>query len=205
MLAIYRSRIVLCALAMLAALPLRAAATDDPAASPSPTPPAVTACRIVDASLTAGLDSKTARDGQVFHFTATPSEGQQSADGFGVVDFVHGAGRGGKAGQIGLETRFLRLTDGTHLAATIVPDDGDPSVFNGRSRNAPFFLSALGLAKGSGFHIAAGVVGFYDFVHSGGQAVIPAGTHLRIVLGDDYLTGGCSIRREYRQAGGTVG
>jgi len=191
--AFYRSRIGLGALAVLAAMPLRAAMADEPAASPSPVAPAIAACRVVDASLAANLDSKTARNGQVFHFTATPSDGQQGAEGLGVVDFVRGAGRGGKPGQIGVETRFLRLADGTHLSAMIVPDKGAPAVFNGKSHNAPSFLGALGLAKGSGFHLASGVVGIYNFVHSGGQAVVPAGTRLRIVLGDDYLTGGCTL------------
>jgi hypothetical protein len=191
--AFYALRIGLGALAVLAAMPVRAAAADEPAASPPPAQAAIAACRVVDASLASSLDSKTARNGQVFHFTATPSDGQQSADGFGVVDFVRGAGRGGKPGQIGIETRFLRLADGTHLSAMIAPDKGAPTVFDGSSRNAPFFLSALGVAKGSGFHIAAGVIGVYDFLHSGGQAVVPAGTRLRIVLGDDYLTGGCTL------------
>jgi hypothetical protein len=109
----------------------------------------------------------------------------------GVVDFVRGAGRGGKPGEIGVELRYLQLADGTHLPAMIAPDSTTaPAVYNGKTRNAPFFLSALSFAKGSGFHIATGVLGVYNFLHSGSQAVVPAGTHLRAVLGDDYLTGG---------------
>jgi hypothetical protein len=111
----------------------------------------------------------------------------------GLVDFMRGAGRGGKPGEIGVELRYLQLSDGTHMPAMIAPDNGAPAVYNGKTRNAPFFLSALGFAKGSGFRIATGVIGVYDFLHSGSQAVVPAGTHLRVVLGDDYLSGGCTV------------
>ena len=178
---------------MSAAMSAGVARAGEPTPSPSPTQPAMPPCRVVDASLTTPLDSKSSRPGAVFHFTATPGDGQPSADGLGVVDFVRGAGRGGKPGEIGVELRYLQLADGTHLPAMIAPEDRAPAVYNGKTRNAPFFLSALGFAKGSGFRIATGVVGVYDFLHSGSQAVVPAGTHLRAVLGDDYLSGGCKV------------
>ena len=171
-----------------------AARADEPAPSPAPAPPAMAPCRVVDASLATPLDSKSSRPGAVFHFTATPGDGQPSADGLGVVDFVRGAGRGGKPGEIGVELRYLQLADGTHVPAMIAPDAGaPPAVYNGKTRNAPFVLSALSFAKGSGFHVAAGVLGIYNLVHSGSQAVVPAGTHLRVVLGDDYLSGACKV------------
>jgi hypothetical protein len=179
---------------MFAAMSASVARADEPTPSPSPATSAMPPCRVVDASLTTPLDSKSWRPGAVFHFTATPGDGQPSADGLGVVDFVRGAGRGGKPGEIGVELRYLQLADGTHLPAMIAPDANTaPAVYNGKTRNAPFILSAISFAKGSGFHIAAGFLGVYNFLHSGSQAVVPAGTHLRAVLGDDYLTGGCKV------------
>jgi hypothetical protein len=179
---------------MSAAVSTSAAGADEPTRSPSLATPATQPCRIVDAALATPLNSKDSRPGAIFHFTATPADGQPSADGLGVVDFVRGAGRGGKAGEIGVELRYLQLADGTHVPAMIAPDAGaPPAVYRGATRNAPFILSALSFAKGTGFHAAAGVLGVYNFVHSGSQAVVPTGTHLRVVLGDDYLTGGCNV------------
>ncbi len=53
--------------------------------------------------------------------------------------------------------------------------------------------TAFSLAKGSGFHLAAGVEGAYNFVHQGTQAAIPSGTKLQIILGDDYFGGACTL------------
>ncbi len=189
----HRSYVTLAVLATLTALPAAAALADEPAPSASPASAATAPCRVVDGSLVTPLSSKDARGGEIFHFTATPSDGAPAVDGVGVVDFVRGAGRGGRPGQIAVELRFLQLPGGTHVPAMIAPEKDGPAVYNGRTRNAPFVLSALGFAKGTGFHIATGVIGVYNFLHSGSQAVVPAGTHLRIVLGDDYLTGGCTV------------
>jgi hypothetical protein len=191
--ALHRFFTTVTALAISAAMSAGAAGADVPTQAGSAAPPAMPPCRVVDASLATPLDSKSARGGQVFHFTATPADGQPSADGLGVVSFVRGAGRGGKPGQIGVELRYLQQPDGTHLPAMIAPEPHEPSVYHGETRNAPYFLGALGFAKGAGFHVASGVVGVYNFLHSGSQAVVPAGTHLRVVLGDDYLSGSCTI------------
>ncbi|HEV2739719.1 MAG TPA: hypothetical protein VGU66_14165 [Candidatus Elarobacter sp.] len=172
---------------------MSAVRADEPISSPAAAPVVLPPCRVVDASLTTPLDSKSLRGGEVFHFTATPADGQPVANGFGVVDFVRGARRGGKAGQIGVEVRYLELADGTHVPAMIAPSTDAPALHAGPSRNAPSIFSALGFAKGSGFHLAAGAIGVYNFVHFGGQAVLPVGTHMRIVLGDDYLTEGCKV------------
>jgi hypothetical protein len=181
------SCIMLAALAVLAVVPAAAALANEPAPSGSPPPAEVTPCRVVDASLVTPLDSKTARGGEIFHFTATPADGAPSADGIGVVDYVHGAGSRGRAGEIALQARFLQLPDGTHLAAMIAPQKSPQTTFNGKSHNfsVPFIGAALGPA--------GSVFGVYNFLHSGSQAVIPAGTHLRVVLGDDYLMGHCAL------------
>jgi glutamine synthetase-like protein len=73
------------------------------------------------------------------------------------------AGRGGKPGQIGVELPYLQLADGTHVPAMIAPETSAPAVYNGKTRNAPSFLSALSFAKGQRFHVSAGVVGVTTF------------------------------------------
>lgn len=187
--ALHRIGTIVAALAVSVTTSVRAGRAEEP----PPSPPVLPPCRVVDASITTRLDSKSSRPGEVFHFTATPGDGQPSAEGVGIVNFVHGANRGGEPGQISIELRYIQQPDGTHVPAMIVPDTRSAPLFNGRTRNAPFIVGALGLAKGQGFHIAAGLAGAYDFLHSGGQAVIPAGTHLRVVLGDDYLAGRCTL------------
>jgi hypothetical protein len=191
--AFHRFNTTVTALAVFTAISAGGASAADPTQPDSSAPSATPSCRVVDASLATPLSSKSARGGDVFHFTAAPSDGQPSADGLGVVNFVRGAGRGGKPGQIGVELRYLTLPDGSHLPAMIAPESRGPAMYNGETRNAPFFLSALGFAKGTGFHVASGVVGVYNFLHSGSQAVVPAGTRLRVVLGDDYVSGACTI------------
>ncbi len=157
-----------------------------PAASPAP-------CRIVQAKLASPLNSGSARNGTVFQFAVDGSEAGTPMTGYGIVDFVTGAGRGGKPGEIGLQARYASMPDGTHVPATIIPDARGTGHSSGNSRNMPAMLRPLSFFKGTGFGIANGVVSVFGFAHSGSQAVVPAGTPLRIVLGDDYLTGACSL------------
>jgi hypothetical protein len=188
-----RLRTTLSALAVFGALTMSGVRADVATPPPASAPPDAPPCRVVDASLATELNSKSTRSGQIFHFTATPAEGQPSVDGLGIVDFVRGAGRGGKPGQIGVEVRYVQLPDGSHVPAMVAPSKHEPAVYHGETRNAPPIFAALGFAKGSGFHVASGVLGVYNFLHSGSQAVVPVGTRFRVVLGDDYLAGTCAF------------
>jgi hypothetical protein len=150
-------------------------------------------CRVAEATITTALDSRDTRPRTVFRFSVAGDDPSASGSGYGVVDFVRGARRGGVPGQIGIETRFLQLADGTHVPATILTDGSAASVFSGATRDSPFVLNALGLARGHGFKDAAVAIGVYNFIHAGSQASVPAGTALKVVLGDDYLTGACAV------------
>jgi hypothetical protein len=155
--------------------------------------PAVPHCGGADATLITPLNSRSTRAGDVFQFSTPADTNGVTGIGYGVVNFVRGAGRGGTPGELGVEARFVQLSNGTRVAAMIAPRDRSPSFVNGKTKNAPFFLGALGFAKGVGFHEAAGVIGVYNFLHSGSQATLPDGTPMHIILGDDYLTGGCAL------------
>jgi hypothetical protein len=150
-------------------------------------------CGAADATLITPLNSRTTRAGDVFQFSTPADANGVTGVGYGVVNFVRGANRGGMPGELGIEARFVQLSNGTRVAAMIAPRDRSPSFVNGKTKNAPFILSALGFAKGVGFHEAAGVIGVYNFLHSGSQASLPGGTPMRIILGDDYLTGACTL------------
>ncbi len=152
-------------------------------------------CTVAEAVLDEDLDSGSARVGQPVHFTvpADPGTGT-AARGYGVVGFVRGARRGGTPGQIGIEARFIERPDGTHVPATLVRLGGvGAGVVDGRTRNAPLVLAAVGAFRPTPYQIAAGVIAAYGALHFGSQAVLSRGTPLRVALGDDYVTGACSV------------
>ena len=152
-------------------------------------------CTVADAVLDEGLDSGSARTGQPVRFTVTSDPaGGGALPGYGIVGFARGARRAGYPGQIGIETRFVVRADGSHVPATLVRLGGvDTGVIDGRTLNAPVVLSAVGAFRPTPYQIAAGVVAGYNALHFGSQAVLPRGTPLRVVLGDDYITGACSL------------
>jgi hypothetical protein len=165
-----------------------------PIASRAQTASSPPPCRIVEAVLDDELDSGRTRTGTIFHFSVAATGGGAALHGTGIVDFVRGARRGGSAGQIGIETRFIEQPDGTHVPATLVVlGTLHASVIEGRTRNAPVALAAVGAFRPTPYQIAAGIIGAYGALHFGSQAVLARGTPLLVLLGDDYLTGGCSV------------
>jgi hypothetical protein len=157
---------------------------------------AVTAppCTVADAVLGDQLDSGSARVGQTVHFTLTDPASGDTLPGYGLVTFVRGARRAGYPGLLGIEARFVEHPDGTHVPATLVRLAGLPEdVVDGRTRDLPPVLAGIGAFHGPQFQIAAAVVGVYGGLHFGTQAVLARGTRLRIVLGDDYVTGACTV------------
>ncbi len=82
----------------------------------------------------------------------------------------------GGAGFFVLEPRYLTLHGGRHLPAMADPRLDD-QIVAGATRNAP---GALGFVPILGW-AAEG----YNALHRGKDVVVPAGTQLRLVLGDD--------------------
>jgi hypothetical protein len=168
----------------VASRPALAQAQPEPSATTSTTP-----CRVVNASLTTALNSRVTRPGTVFQFNVSGADQRSSGVGYGVVNFVRGAKRGGVPGEIGLEARFIARSDGTHVPATLVSAWSRGGLVSGKNRNVPFPFQYAGLAT----PVAGASFGVYGFLHSGSQAVLPSGTVMRVVLGDDYLTGACRV------------
>jgi len=161
----------------------------------APASAALPACLVADAVLEDDLDSGRSRTGQPFRFTIVgPAASDGTVHGHGVVLFVRGARRGGGAGQLGLEARFVERADGTHVPATLVRLAGlAANVVDGRTRNAPIVLAAVGIFRPTPYQIAAGLIGAYAALHFGSQAVLGRGTPLRVALGDDVVTGACTL------------
>lgn len=155
-------------------------------------------CVVVDATLDEALDSGTARVGRRFTFTlAAEAGGYAGAHGTGIVDAVKGAKRGGAPGELGIEARFIETADGAHLPALLFAiGDRRSANTDGATRNAPVVLSAVGVFRPTPYQVVAALTAAYNFIHFGGQASLTRGTPLRIVLGDDALTGRCALPAE---------
>ena len=147
-------------------------------------------CIVADVVLLSNLDSRHVLAGDSFQFKtvakvpATPTLPVIPAGtkGYGIVAFAQHAGPNGQAGRIVLEPRFLRLADGTHVAAAADPHLEDQFA-EGASRNAP----DIGIVP-----LVGVAVGAYNALHRGKEIVIAAGTPLRLVLGDDLALKRCS-------------
>jgi hypothetical protein len=176
---------------MIALLTL-AIAVSSPAPSPAAMPPALPKCVEADATLSVELNSALISPGDAFSFALSgdaPASGQSPAlkagtKGFGVIAFVQHASGGGQAGMIVLEPRYVVAPDGRHIPALSDPV-GPDRIVNGQHRDVPGpleFLPGVGLAFGG-----------YNALHRGKEVVLPQGTPIRIVIGDDLATASCYV------------
>ena len=140
-------------------------------------------CIVADAELVSNLDSRHVLSGDSFTFrilakipaSRTVPEIPAGSKGYGVISFAQHAGANGQPGRIVFEPRFIRLAGNVHVPAMADPHLQDEYV-TGASRNAPDIgvVPVLGIA-----------VGAYNALHRGKEIDVPAGTPLRVVLGDD--------------------
>ena len=146
-------------------------------------------CIVADAELVSKLDSRHVLSGDSFTFkilakvpaSSSVPEIPAGSKGYGVIALAEHAGANGQAGRIVLEPRFVRLAEGKHVPAMADPHLEDQFV-TGASRNAPDIgvVPLLGVA-----------VGAYNALHRGKEIVVPPGTPLRVVLGDDLALKRC--------------
>ncbi|MDB5070355.1 MAG: hypothetical protein JWM87_1466 [Candidatus Eremiobacteraeota bacterium] len=139
------------------------------------------------------IDSSRSKSGDVFKFVlvepATAPDGTAIPAGnlgYGVVANAAHAERGGRAGYLALETRFLLVGDGKdakHVPAIIDRATDQKSTAVGATANAP---GLLGLIPIVGY-----AVGGYDSLHHGKDATIQRGTRVGIFIGDDAALGTC--------------
>ncbi len=162
-----------------------------PAARETPRPRILPLCVTAEAKLTEALSSSGNNAGDVFPFKLVGSvvghgdvpDLRAGTPGYGVISFAMHARMAGGAGFFSLEPRYLALHDGRHLPAMADPRLDD-QIVSGASRNAP---DALGFVPILGW-AAQG----YNAIHRGKEVIVPAGTQLRLVLGDDLLLNRCA-------------
>jgi glucose/arabinose dehydrogenase len=159
--------------------------------SPSPSPSASSVCETLKVAPLDTLDSKTAQPGQAFHFKVAGIESADGtfpkvstgADGVAVISVVRRGSMGGAPGLLVLETRYVVASDGTHVPAVLVRKVS--GLFMGKSHNSPpgvGWLPFVGYAAGA-----------YDALHKGGDVSFGPNDQLTVALGDDAVTGACSI------------
>ncbi len=162
------------------------------AATPRPAP---AACATAVATLNSAVDTTVAKVGDVFTFTIVPvADGgtpvlAPGLLGYGVVTHSEHAQRD-RGGRLAVDARFVIRADGSHVAAVIL---GPEAYVEGSKRELPFFVGALGSIHSVPFQVASGLATGYNIIHYGGQSVIPKGTSVRLLIGDDYLIGGCTV------------
>jgi hypothetical protein len=103
--------------------------------------------------------------------------------GYGVIAFASHAGSGGKSGTLILEPRFIAIADGRRIPVMANPS-GDERVLRGKSKNAP----DVGFVPGIGL-----MFGGYNAFHRGKEVVLPKGTPLLLIVGDELALGTCYI------------
>ena len=148
-------------------------------------------CIAADTVLVSKLDSRKTLAGDRFVFKVVGSiPASQNLPaipegtlGYGVISLAQHAAAAGQPGRLVLEPRFVELAAGWHVPAIRDPklDDG---FVEGERRNAPDALSLVPV-------VGAVAVGGYNAIHRGRDIEIPAGTPMRVILGDDLALGRC--------------
>jgi len=155
---------------------------------PSAKPP----CVRVAVALEDDIDSGRARANDAFRYVtvdaASLSDGTPvpaGSIGFGLIAIAKHAERGGQGGYVVLEARFLTLPGGGHVPASIDWSSAERATATGASLNIPGIVGAIPFA---GY-----ILGPYGFLHHGKDVVIPRGTQIPLLLGDDVAAGACRV------------
>jgi len=153
--------------------------------------PGLPVCTVVAVQTIDPVASDTAKAGDYFRFETLNSVTVGSRImipartwGWGIVAIAAPAGRGGKAGTLVLETRYLELPGARKLGVVI---DHNTSALqkNGASNNLPGYLGAIPVP---GVGVA---IGAFNYFHRGKDITVPKGTMFAIFPSDDPATQAC--------------
>jgi hypothetical protein len=146
-------------------------------------------CTVVAAQMIDNVDSGKAHAGDFFRFRTinTVMVGKRivipaRTPGYGVVAVAVQAGRGGQAGALVLEPRYLVLPGGAHLGVVLDHQSSDLDR-SGRSGNVPGILGAVP-ALGA-------AIGIFNFFHHGQNITVGKGAIFSIFPADGPLTQRC--------------
>ncbi|GAC1503380.1 MAG: hypothetical protein NVS1B14_08730 [Vulcanimicrobiaceae bacterium] len=148
-------------------------------------------CTIVGVRTLDPVDSASAKPGDFFRFetlnavtAGTHIVIPPRTIGWGIVAIAAAAGRGGRAGTLVLEPRYLTLPNGVKLG--VVMDHNSSALEkSGSSNNLPGYLGAIPVP---GVGVA---IGAFNYFHRGKDITVPRGTMFAIFPSDDPATEKC--------------
>lgn len=110
--------------------------------------------------------------------------------GYGIVAIASPAGRGGRAGSLVLEPRYLVLPDGTHLGV-VLNHRTNALDRTGKSGNAPGILGAIPVPG------VGAAVGIFNYFHNGKNIEVQRGSVFTIFPSDDPSVERCQRHPSY--------
>lgn len=148
-------------------------------------------CTVVAVQTLDAVDSATARPGDFFRFetlnavtAGTKIVIPAHTLGWGIVAIAAAAGKGGRAGTLVLEARYLDLPSGQKLGVVI---DHNTSALEktGQTNNLPGYLGAIPVPG------VGAAIGAFNYFHRGKDINVPRGTMFAIFPSDDPATQKC--------------
>lgn len=151
----------------------------------------VAECTVVGVQTLDPVESNNARPGDFFRFETmnAVTAGNRIVIpshtlGWGIVAIASPAGKGGRAGSLVLEARYLELPTGQKLGVVI--DHNTVGLEkNGQSNNLPGYLGAIPIPG------VGAAIGAFNYFHRGKDIAVPKGTMFAIFPSDDPATQKC--------------
>jgi hypothetical protein len=147
-------------------------------------PPGLDQCTVVAVQMLDSVDSSDASPGDFFRFETinAVTAGNEivipaRTMGFGIVAVAAPAGRGGRAGTLVLEPRYLVMPNGGHVGVVLDHNASDLQR-SGDSGNAPGYLGAIPI-PGLG-----AAIGIFNYFHHGRDIEVKRGTTFAIFPSD---------------------
>ncbi len=151
----------------------------------------VNPCTVVAVQMIDNVDSSTAQPGDFFRFetvnavtAGTKVVIPARTIGYGIVAVAAPAGRGGRAGTLVLEPRYLDLPDKAHLGVVLDHNASDMEK-SGKSDSAPGYLGAIPFAP------LGAAIGIFNYFHHGENILVKKGTIFSIFPADGPQTERC--------------
>lgn len=153
--------------------------------------PGLDRCTVVAVQMIDSVDSANARPGDFFRFETVNAVTVKRTVvmpartmGYGIVTVASAAGRGGRAGSLILEPRYLVLPNHDRLGVVLDHNAGDLQK-SGSTGDMPGYLGAIPVP---GLGLAIGV---FNFFHHGKNIAVKKGTIFPIFPSDDPSTERC--------------
>lgn len=148
-------------------------------------------CTVVAVQMVDSVNSSNAQPGDFFRFETinAVTVGNKivipaRTMGYGIVSVASPAGRGGRAGTLVLEPRYLDLPDHDHLGVVLDHNASDLEK-SGKSGNMPGYLGAIPLPA------IGAAIGIFNYFHHGHDILVKKGEIFSIFPAEGPQTERC--------------